>query len=535
MATLLLLQGCSETASSSVETKNTLVSFKVVYPNGDAAVGTSVIVRPDNYNVSNDKKSADVIELETDSEGNLEISSIESGNFSIEMNDNHSYASLLELSINSSTGDTTLNDQILKPYAIVSGVIDSSVNSSENIIVRINGIDRSTIVDATGSFTFDDLPEGDYTLEAVSSNSDVSIILENVSAISNSETELIISSDGYKYQSSVIINTTETGANIDENLYEFPLLVRLDSSNIGSTSSLPYVENLEIINAKGKSLPYEIESWNGLTQQAVLWVVVDTIFAQASTNLTMSWSSSATELPLQNSVVFDTSNGYAGVWHLESSDVVKNETKTGDGENFGCSDIEGIIGGAYNFENSSYAMLPEAVFSGLDKEVTVSLWQYGATSDTLGQTTLFDGRVSDTTETHLVTAYLPWIWNDTYQVIWDAGVDTTAQNRIKYGVEAPLVQGNWNYWTFTKNGTSGDIKIYCNGEICVEGVFRFGTVKGITLFKLGGDLSAETPEQYAYNGSIDEFRISQTERKESWIKMSYETQKIASTVVRVSN
>ena len=531
----LLLVDCSETPTvGGSETTNTL-NFKVVYPTGEVASGATVKLRPSDYNASIDtdmKEDGSIQNLKTDDQGRVEIGLMESGDFVIEMNDNSSYASMLKFSTYSSTGDTTLNDQILKPYAIVSGIIDSSVNSTENIFVNINGIDRSTVVDDAGSFTFDDLPEGDYTLEAVSSNNDISIILENVSAISNSETELIISSDGYRYQTSVTINATATGADITEDLYDFPLLVRLDSSTIGSTPQQPYVEDLEIINANGQLLAYDIESWDGSIQEAILWVLVDTITAQENTTLTMSWKTTSEVASLKQSTVFDNETGYSGVWHFESSETIDDETSDRKGTNAGCTSSNGVIANAMHFSDSSTVTLPAENLAGLTDAVTISFWQYGTESDTVEKHCVFDTQSTDSSKTHILAVHMPWILNGVNQASFNAGIDTTFHNLIKSNVEPEQFQGAWNHWSFTNDAVTGNVKIFYNGEVVENGAGRYGTFEDIGQFQLGANFVEGLDNINNYNGSLDEFRVSHVVRSTSWIKMSYANQKIGSDIIK---
>ena len=139
-------------------------------------------------------------------------------------------------------------------------------------------------------------------------------------------------------------------------------------------------------------MPYEIERWDAAGQQAEIWVKVDTVFGNDSTHyVNIYWGASAA--PMSNSAaVFDTANGFQGVWHLAEAGntVAKDATINGYiGTPFGmtaASSVSGAIGMARNFNGSSAYIQMTGTATGKlnfseDGFYSVSVWVNADTLD----------------------------------------------------------------------------------------------------------------------------------------------------------
>ena len=540
MCLLMAFLGCADGApiagGGGVETTNNIVDFKVVYPNREVAPNISIKVRPSDYSASTYENSDNSIQdLQTDDQGRVEIALEDDGEFFIEINDNSSHATLLQLIIANLTSDTTLADQIVDPYAQVSGSINQSVENKEELFVQIIGLERVAEVSSSGEFTFTDLPEGEYTMEVISTSSDIETVeLPDVVVVSGEKTEIIVNDDSFVYEKSITINTTETGANITEALHHFPLLVKLDSSNF-DFANIVNESDIQFVKNSGDVLPHEVEFFDAQTQTANIWVEIDTIYALAQTVIKLQWGMGNAQD--ESDALFSTTNGYSGVWHLNSVDDVENSaSSTVLGENFGATAIEGIIGSAFNYENRTYTMLPAEAFSNLDQEVTISLWQYGIDVPDEKYSTLFDARDTDTSYAHRLTVHLPWYKRviDSPTIFWDAGDSAQNYSRIFKAVDSTDHLDSWNHWTFTKNAETAEMSIFRNGELFHTEIGDTSSMSGIGIFKLGGILDPDSQNSLSsYNGYVDEFRVSHVVRSDAWIRMNYETQKNGSSVVTV--
>lgn len=536
----MLFVQCSKNSdvAGGAETTNTIASCRVVYDSGEPAIAASVMIRPIDYTSPLDGEDFDDISIqniETDEDGYLQIEDMPEGQYYLEANDNSGFASLLLFEIGENTKDTILDDQILRSYTKVSGNVEFKLSSFTDIFVQIYGLNRIVEVDSLGYFEFNDLPEAVYTLVVASSVDSSNVEIPSVNTASNVDVGLAISNDGWYYQKNILIDASASGADIDEDVYSFPILVRLDSANFDFSSSDGNGQDIRISKEDGKLLPYEIEQWDSLAQSAILWVQVDTVFGLDTTVLNISWGDVSDVAQLNSMNVFSSTIGYSGVWHLNDSTQILNSTDTTiDGENFGTGNIDGVVSGAFNFNMRSYVMLPGESFSKVDLEVTVSFWQYGKDVADSGGMTIFDGRVSDTSTNHQLLVHLPWQQGDgDFAVFWDAGEFAQDSNRISKVATSDEYEGRWNYWSFTKNSISGEMKIYLNGELWHLEIDKFSSMSGISVFKLGS--LEDTFSTINYNGYVDEFRVSHIERNEAWIKLCFENQREDFKIVTIES
>ena len=51
------------------------------------------------------------------------------------------------------------------------------------------------------------------------------------------------------------------------------------------------------------------------------------------------------------------------------------------------------------------------------------------------------------------------------QIYWDCGNDGGGYDRINKQATEAEYEGTWQHWAFTKNATTGDMRIYLNGEL----------------------------------------------------------------------
>ena len=64
-------------------------------------------------------------------------------------------------------------------------------------------------------------------------------------------------------------------------------------------------------------MPFEIEQWDSITQSAAIWVRCDTILpSNASQYIVMRYNNRNAISIASGKAVFDTANGFIGVWHM---------------------------------------------------------------------------------------------------------------------------------------------------------------------------------------------------------------------------
>ena len=100
-----------------------------------------------------------------------------------------------------------------------------------------------------------------------------------------------------------------------------------------------------------------------------------------------------------------------------------------------------------SFDSYGYVEIPlNNEVAAIDSFITVSLWCYGNPALMPMNSTAFEA--TDSLGNRLLNSHLPWSDNNVY---WDAGNESNAYDRINKLATVPEIEGNWNYWVFTKN------------------------------------------------------------------------------------
>ena len=121
----------------------------------------------------------------------------------------------------------------------------------------------------------------------------------------------------WKNSGSMYIVTTPNGANLPASASEkdFPLLVRLHKDFFDFSQANPHGEDIRF-SAKGKPLAYQIERWDASAGNAAIWVRIPTIKGNDQQAIKMHWGNDKASSESNGEQVFQTSHGFAGVWHL---------------------------------------------------------------------------------------------------------------------------------------------------------------------------------------------------------------------------
>lgn len=141
--------------------------------------------------------------------------------------------------------------------------------------------------------------------------------------------------------------------------------------------------------------------------------------------------------------------------------------------------------------------VPAAAFAGVSDEITIMLWQNGNPDIQPQNGTIFEG-VNGLNQ-RVLNVHLPWSNGNVY---WDAGYDG-GYDRINKLAQEVDYEGTWNHWAFTKNCSTGSMKIYLNGVLWHSGTNLDNQMLDIREFSIGG----ATGWSNFYNGSVDEFAV----------------------------
>jgi fibronectin-binding autotransporter adhesin len=471
---------------------------------GDGTVGADVAAGVDGGFVS---PGASVGELRI--EGDLDLTSAGGVGLYIEIDATNAHDVLTV------TGLVTLGD------AVLAGEVGFTPGSNDTFFVLVNegadaivgtfgGIAQGGTFELDGT-TFKVSYEGDSATEALTGGNDV--VLYNGAATGG---------PGGPGDPPYWMQIGFTGYSRPTPLTNFPALVLLredlDDFSFGGfvSGSGDDLRFFDGTNAGKTELNYEIEAWD-TNGESLVWIQIPVLTSNAT--VWAYWGD--TNMAAQPAY---TTNGaawtadFGGVWHLHSTNTtgeLADSTPAGnDGQNSGTVNTAGQIGDAQDWPGDNYITISPDALSAVSNEVTVSLWKYGAASQPRQQDT-FSAMVG---ANRVIQAHLPWSNGNVY---WDAGLTGASYDRINRGAAANLYRGRWNLWTFTKNTATGSMKIYVNGELWHSGSGKTRSMAGADAFRLGGQATGGL----TYRGSIDEFRVSSSERSADWIWACYRNQR----------
>ena len=129
----------------------------------------------------------------------------------------------------------------------------------------------------------------------------------------------------------ITINTSASGANVSGNVASYPLLVRLDSSNFSDFSLSSTKASIRFARG-GIHLPYQVERWDSSGGKvAEIWVLVDSVYgSNSSQTIRMYWNNVGVADSSSSSSVFNTSNKFQAVWHMNGTTATSNELDATD-------------------------------------------------------------------------------------------------------------------------------------------------------------------------------------------------------------
>ena len=315
---------------------------------------------------------------------------------------------------------------------------------------------------------------------------------------------------GWQHSGSLYILTTPEGANLPAGAIEkdFPLLVRLHKDFFDFSQAKAKGEDVRFSTGGGVPLPHQIEEWDAARGVASIWVRVPEIKGNTQQEIKMHWGKSDAASESNGKAVFNESNGYLSVWHMNGP--VKDEVGTLESKDVGTTPTDGIIGTARhlagrqgvfggdkisNYPTGALAHTTEAWFRAEKPNVTIVGW--GNEGGGRGSKV----RMQFRSPPHV-------------------HVDSDFSD-IKGTSKLPV--GEWIHVVHTYGG--GPRRIYINGKMDGETTTKLD-IKNPARLWLGGWYN-----NYDFVGDLDEVRISKVARSAEWVRLQYENQKPLQTLV----
>ncbi len=166
---------------------------------------------------------------------------------------------------------------------------------------------------------------------------------------------------------------------------------------------------------------------------------------------------------------------------------------TDEGRAFGT-----LIPGNYLVSGTSGAgTLQSSGLGQVSDQVTVAFWARGNADVLPNNNSAF--YATDDQGRRQLNVHLPW---SNGRIFWDCGGDSGGYDRIDKAALPSEYEGEWNHWAFTKNATTGTMKIYLNGSLWHSGTGKSRPID-IDKFSVGAVTDGSNP----YNGHLDDFIV----------------------------
>lgn len=307
------------------------------------------------------------------------------------------------------------------------------------------------------------------------------------------------------YKNVTIDHSWVSGAHVD-----FPVLIKLNSSNFNFTHAKTSGEDIRFVNKSGGILSHEIERWDSVGEKAEVWVKIPSINDTVNTTIEMYYGSIGVVPDGQNvEDVWDIN--FVGVWHLgetvglyNDSTRYNNDGTLYDADGDCVRGVVGKIGLAVQTKDDTDGVDVgyDSELSNMGEHVTVELWHYPLRdqhgfrvpvgklqgySQYYGHATLDNYRGSFYVDTG--TAFLP--------------------------TKVTMIKDIWHYNGGSYNGI--------NLTQVLNGAEEMNISKTGNIVSSNNPLVIGSESRLAggYEGSIDEVRVSNITRSNDWKFTTY--------------
>jgi hypothetical protein len=309
---------------------------------------------------------------------------------------------------------------------------------------------------------------------------------------------------------------------------DFPVLVSLAADSDLQARARSDGYDLLFTGSDGQTaIPYEREGYDPATGALTAWVRVPSISSAANTTIYLYYGYASSPDMADPAQAWDPD--YMAVWHMNATNPPDSTINGNTGTNAGSTDISGKVGRARRVvaASSQYVDIPSAGpslnLSG-SSSVTVEAWIY-ATSwrDYWWRGTIL-GK-SDNLSTNNLEGYVLRAGKFPAKTGTYGSLDFAFGNGTKYWSETlstgKMVTGQWHQVAAVFNGTS--IAVYINGTFQNATKSLAGTVQDSPYRPdIGAGAYYRTIGNGMYfDGYIDEVRVSDIDRSDSWISTEY--------------
>ncbi len=332
---------------------------------------------------------------------------------------------------------------------------------------------------------------------------------------------------GYTYQRAIVIDHTKV-PNTDQ--FDFPLLVNITDPSLASTANGGHVTSpsgYDIVFASdaggANQLDHQIDSYNPVTGQFVAWVRIPVLSHTSDTTIYVLYGNALIGASLENPMGVWESD-YEAVWHFGNGTMLSGWDATGsgwDGTIHGATATSGQISGAAGFSGTGQ-YIDIGNMGARPAQGTISMWVKApalASSPNAFTTGALDGSACGNAAIRLeLTA------TGNFDVITGADNATCGQNVLDLTGPASFTANALHYVTLTWDSSRNTETLYFDGgSPQTSANSNWPTNFTDVQIGTGFDMSR------AWNGQIDEVRISSVVRSADWVAAEYNNQSSPAT------
>ena len=509
-------------AGGSSDQGNAMVIGKVVDETGEGVPNTQVQLVPVSYD-----PVAGGLALPTDTtdeSGMYDFMKTDTGDYNLQAVHLFTRTRALIPGIHVAGDTVAVPDRQLQKPGFIKVMLPAGVNVINGYVYIPGTLDFALLNNRPDVATIDSVPAG--TVSSVwysSKNAAAPRVIRYDVDVAPFDTTTIWN-PSWKYAKKLVLNTSPTGANVAGAVIDFPALVRLNSANFDFSLAEAEGADIRFTKSGNTFLPFEIEQWDAARQRAEIWVKIDTVRGNNSTqSITLYYGNPEASGGSNGAAVFDTTGNLTAVWHLNQN----CGDATGSGHDaVACSaaDTAGVIGMCKQFSRSDSIKI--AGLLGAPSSITLSAWAQ------LDSTTPGGG-------SEIITIGDAALIRMDYEIssIGTGGAvhlssDSALFNHVGSG--RFLKQTGWHFIAMTHDETAFTTTVYIDGMMA--GV-RTDPIKSINYAGLGQNTyigkHGNGKAGYDFFGKIDEARVYRTALPADYIKLSYMNQRMDDRLVLV--
>jgi hypothetical protein len=539
---LLVLTACFETrvADPSKEGNSSetvaLVGGRVVDAEGHSVAGASVTLIPDDYNPVAGKPIPAGLKAVTDDQGGFALRKVPKGRYGLEAVHPDGGTRLFSEGNELRDAQASLPEDTLREPGRIRVRLPDYLKTPGGYVYLPHTPYAWPITGTAlehGYIDLAPLPPASYAALAFAADTDLSgadTLARDLDLLPGDSLNVALFA-GWAHTARIGVNTTSGGSYLGVTVTGFPMLLRLTAADFDFASAAADGSDLRFSKADGAPMAYQIDHWDSGKKEAAVWVSLDTVRGNDSTQyFRMHWGKAGAVSRSDGAAVF-AGAGYAAAWHLEEEEagtgtpaVYRNSAADANHgfDSLASANRGGVIGNGHWFGNGEYVRVPKATQALKPfPAVTLSAWIRPAGVDSSGAEIATMGndygiRVAPNGNAYMFSFNVPRTDSSNFLLITD-GVN--------------LLDGAWHHFAGVLNGNH--IEIYVDGVLAGAGDFPAGDFRydGGSDFFIGTHGNGET--KFDYTGYIDEVRVFPGVSSAARLRLAYLTQKPDAATLRV--